>query len=171
MDAELLKTLGLVAGIGGIALGVFLLIFRDVVRRQIFGRLNKDQTYRLFRLILILTWSIAVLGMGAWVYANWVAGRGNTHSPTPTPLEAKVTLDAHTYDAEDLILRLTELTGNIMLDLRLGAKLKGRKVKFPSALDEVSLKTVLDSIFTEVGIRVDYVNEGGTIVIREKGAS
>lgn len=47
MDAELLKTLGLVVGIGGIALGVFLLIFRDVVRRQIFGRLNKESTMAL----------------------------------------------------------------------------------------------------------------------------
>lgn len=165
MDAELLKIVGLVAGIGGIALGVFLLIFRDVVRRQIFGQLNKDQTYRLFRLILVLTWSIAVLGIGAWVYADSMTRR------VSTPLESKVTQDAGTYDAEDLVLRLTENTGDIMLDRSLGAKLKGRRVKFPSELNSVSLKTVLNSIFTEVGIRVDYVNEGGTIVIREKGAS
>jgi hypothetical protein len=166
MDAELLKILGQVAGIGGVAIGVFLLIFRDVVRRQIFGRLNKDQTYRLFRLILILTWSIAVLGIGAWMYANRVAARGSI----PSPLESEVTQDAGTYDAEELVLKLAENTGGVMLDLGLGAKLKGRRVKFPSELNSVSLKTVLDSIFTEVGIRVDYVNEGGTIVIREKGA-
>jgi hypothetical protein len=36
MDAELLKALGQVLGIGGLALGIFFLLFREVIRKSIF---------------------------------------------------------------------------------------------------------------------------------------
>ena len=49
MDTELIKTVGQVAGIGGIALGVFLLLFRDLIRKQIFPTLAKREGYRLLR--------------------------------------------------------------------------------------------------------------------------
>jgi len=35
MNAELLKTLGQIAGIGGISLGVLFLIFRDIIQKKI----------------------------------------------------------------------------------------------------------------------------------------
>ena len=35
MDTELLKVVGQVAGIGGLALGVFLLLFREIIRKKI----------------------------------------------------------------------------------------------------------------------------------------
>ncbi len=68
MELEILKTVGQVAGIGGIALGVLLLVFRDVVRQQIFPQLTKEQAYRLLTTIIVLVWSVAVLGVGAWVW-------------------------------------------------------------------------------------------------------
>ena len=34
MEAEVLKTVGQIAGIGGISLGVFLLLFRDIIRKK-----------------------------------------------------------------------------------------------------------------------------------------
>lgn len=68
MDAKILEALGQVAGIGGIALGVFLLLFRDVIRQKIFPQLTKNQAYRLLRLTLVLVWSVAVLGIAAWVW-------------------------------------------------------------------------------------------------------
>ncbi len=39
MDADVLKVVGQVAGIGGLALGVFLLLFRDIIRKNIFPKL------------------------------------------------------------------------------------------------------------------------------------
>jgi hypothetical protein len=41
MDTELLKTLGQIAGIGGLVLGVFLLLFRDLIRKPISLMLRK----------------------------------------------------------------------------------------------------------------------------------
>lgn len=59
MDAHILKIVGQIAGVAGIALGVFLLLFRDVIRKQIFSKLTRDQSFKLFALILVLVWSVA----------------------------------------------------------------------------------------------------------------
>ena len=84
MDAEVLRTVGQVAGIGGIALAVVMTIFREVIRKSIFPKLDPDSGYRLLRLILVLTWSVAVAGVGAWLMAKqW--------ERPPAPVAEKVT--------------------------------------------------------------------------------
>jgi hypothetical protein len=69
LEAEVLKTVGQIGGIGGIALGVMLFLFRDIIRKNIFPKLPAEKAYRLLRLITVCVWSLAVLGMGAWVFA------------------------------------------------------------------------------------------------------
>src|SRR4051795_10037192 len=70
MDAQLLKTVGQAAGIGGLALGGFLLLFRDIIRKNIFPKLPAAEAYRLLRLITGAVWSVAVVGILAWVYVE-----------------------------------------------------------------------------------------------------
>src|SRR3982750_2049400 len=70
MDAETLKVVAQVAGIGGIALAVLLMVFREVIRKNSFPSLSQQEGYRLLRLVIISTWSIAIIGVGAWVYAK-----------------------------------------------------------------------------------------------------
>ena len=70
MDADVLKIVGQVAGIGGLALGVFLLLFRDIIRKNIFPKLPPAEAYRLLRLITGAVWSVAIVGIGAWVYTS-----------------------------------------------------------------------------------------------------
>ena len=70
MEAEVLKTVGQIAGIGGLALGVFLLLYRDIIRKNIFPTLPPNDAYRLLRLITIAVWSVAIVGIGAWVYVS-----------------------------------------------------------------------------------------------------
>ncbi len=74
MEAELLITFGQIAGIGGIALGVFLLLFRDIIRKNIFPKLPALEAYRLLRVITLAVWSIAVVGIGAWVLVSYGSG-------------------------------------------------------------------------------------------------
>lgn len=69
-DVETLKILGQVAGIGGLALGVFLLLFREIIRKNVFPMLPAEKAYKLLRLITIAVWSIAVVGVCAWVYTT-----------------------------------------------------------------------------------------------------
>ena len=70
MDFHTLKTLGQIAGIGGIAIGAVILIFRDVIRKNIFPKLERNHAYNIIRIILILTWSIGVVGIIAYVYVK-----------------------------------------------------------------------------------------------------
>jgi hypothetical protein len=65
-NMETLKTLGQIAGIGGIALGIFLLLYRDAIRRLVLSRLPATESYKIMRLFLILVWSVAVIGMLIW---------------------------------------------------------------------------------------------------------
>ena len=71
---ETIESFGQIAGIGGIGLGVLLFIFRDIVRKKIFANLTKEQSFRLLRLITVLTWSIAALGIVAWVWGGSIGG-------------------------------------------------------------------------------------------------
>lgn len=77
MDIEILNKLSKTAGIAGVGFGVFLLIFRDVIRKNSFPILKKDHAYSLLRLVVILTWSVAVLGIIGWLLS------GNVPKPNP----------------------------------------------------------------------------------------
>jgi hypothetical protein len=70
MNEGLFETLGKVAGIGGVAFGVLLLIFQEVIRKNVFPKLSDESAYRAIRLILVLTFLIAALGIGAWIYVS-----------------------------------------------------------------------------------------------------
>ncbi len=69
-EFDLIKTVGQIAGIGGIALGVFLRIFKEIIRKKIFPMLTKEQAYRLLSRISTYTFIIALVGIGAWVYTS-----------------------------------------------------------------------------------------------------
>jgi len=80
MDTELLKVVAQAAGIGGIALGVLLLLFREVIRKNLFPNFSREQGYRLIRLVVSLTFAIAVLGIGAWVWVQKPPGADKAES-------------------------------------------------------------------------------------------
>lgn len=81
-----LKVLGQVAGIGGLALGVLLLIFREVVRKNIFPNLAQAQAYRLIRLLVTFTFITAIAGIAAWVFIQRQQGQVPIAAfPTATP--------------------------------------------------------------------------------------
>src|SRR3954469_2316136 len=70
MELQVLKTVGQVAGIGGLALGVFLRLFRDIIRKHIFPKLPAAKASRLLRLITGAVWSVTIVGILAWVYVQ-----------------------------------------------------------------------------------------------------
>lgn len=70
IDPEILKVVGQFAGIGGIAIGALIIIFRDIIRKNIFPSLVKREAYRLLILIVILVWSVAIAGIVAWVLVH-----------------------------------------------------------------------------------------------------
>ena len=74
---DVLVELGKIAGIAGICVGAFTLIFRDVIRKKIFPTLPAGHAYRLLRLIIVCAWSIALIGIVLWQLPVIVAGDGN----------------------------------------------------------------------------------------------
>jgi hypothetical protein len=90
MSDSALTVFGQVAGIGGLALGVLLLLYREVLRRRIFPQLSREQGYRIIRLIIVLTWTVAIIGIASWVYTSTreppTVPRGGNWSPYGPPL-------------------------------------------------------------------------------------
>ncbi len=65
-----LGVVGQVAGIGGLALGVLLLVLRDIIRKNIFPKFKDERlAFRLLRLIVVTVWTVAILGIVAWAIA------------------------------------------------------------------------------------------------------
>lgn len=81
MESNIIKIVGQIAGIGGLALGVLLIIFRDVLRQKIFPALSKEHAFRIIRLIIVFTFLIAVIGIAAWVYTLSLAQRNEKILP------------------------------------------------------------------------------------------
>jgi hypothetical protein len=79
---DTLATLGTIAGIGGISLGVFSLIVLALVRSGIFPRLGEGSAYRLLLLLIIACWTIGAGGVIAYVLQN---GKGHQAAEQTTP--------------------------------------------------------------------------------------
>ncbi|MDX6444408.1 MAG: hypothetical protein QOH71_1482 [Blastocatellia bacterium] len=70
------ETWAKVAGIGGAALGALVIIFRSVIYSKLLSVLTKRQSFFVLVLIIVLTWTTALAGIGAWVYIE----RDKAHS-------------------------------------------------------------------------------------------
>ena len=68
METQLLESVGKIAGIGGLALGVFVLLFEEVIRKNIFPMLSDDHASGLIRQFMYLTFVVAVCGIVSWTY-------------------------------------------------------------------------------------------------------
>jgi hypothetical protein len=81
VELSLLKSLGQIAGLGGLSVGVVLLVFRNLLRQRIFPRLDRAQAYSFMNRIALLTWLIGVGCIAAW---TWIETR-------PAPLSVHAT--------------------------------------------------------------------------------
>jgi hypothetical protein len=105
MDAKLIEIVGKTAGIGGIALGVSFLLFRNFIRKNIFPTLSDKSAYRLIRQFLYLTFGLAILGITAWVFVS-VAGANDRKNQSGNGAVLEVTNTEFTHDAEfDVMVR------------------------------------------------------------------
>ena len=82
MESRILSSLGKIAGVGGIALGVFLLIYKGVLQQQLLplAGLGSAQGFAIILSLMIMTFGIAGIGLIAWLIARSV----DTESPVTT---------------------------------------------------------------------------------------
>ena len=83
MDLSQLKFLGEVAGIGGLAIGVVLLLGRPLIDKL--GILPPAQRGPVVRLIAGGAFGIGVLGIGAWLIASMTGGPAATTAGNQSP--------------------------------------------------------------------------------------
>jgi hypothetical protein len=102
MDAQILRAVGSIAGLAGLAVGMILLLYREIVRKNIFPTLTKRDAYRLLRNLAVLAWSIAVVGIFCWVWSTTILHPQQpaaTASPAPAaelPVVAGTVVDQAT---------------------------------------------------------------------------
>lgn len=135
-SSSVLKVVGQVAGIGGLALGVLLLIFRDVIRKNIFPSLDKIQAYRILRLIIVSTFLIAALGIGAWVYVQTIKKLGDIDINA-----AKAALNIPSFDNS------------------LEPDVSGRSVETPSKFNTFMIENEDRVVYLSVYLAEDMVRE------------
>lgn len=102
MNGDLFKIAGAVAGIGGIAFAAVVYIFREVIRREIFPQLTREQAYKLLNRIVVLTFIIGVLGVIAYLAVNLFNGpQRPTPTSTPTPIPETAELSGTVFDQNE----------------------------------------------------------------------
>jgi hypothetical protein len=83
MDYSVVETFAKYAGLGGLALGIFLFLFRDIIRKNIFSQLTKVHSYKLLSQITVLIWTLSLFGLGGWVYIESVGVSSSARSKLP----------------------------------------------------------------------------------------
>jgi hypothetical protein len=64
--ANLFQTLAGAAGLAGISIGFVLLIFREIIKKNIFPKLSAEHAYRILRLVILLTFGVGFFGIAGW---------------------------------------------------------------------------------------------------------
>lgn len=102
---EFIKDWGMIAGLAGLALGVFLILFREVIRKNIFAKLTKKQSYTIIIFFMILVWTLSLFSIFQYY-------RAKQNSVQPS---VQLTFYVHgPRGKQDIIL---ENTGNLIVDL------------------------------------------------------
>ena len=101
METNILRSVGKVAGLGGLALGVFLLIFQGVLQKQFLPQagLASAQAFAIILSLMILTFGIAGIGMIAWLVSRTIGPKASVPLPAMGTLAALivVVIGAATY--------------------------------------------------------------------------
>src|SRR5262245_60014668 len=94
METNILRTVGKVAGLGGIALGVFLLVFQGVLQKQFLPQagLSPAQAFAIILSLMILTFGIAGIGMIAWLVSRTIGPKAAVPLPALGTLAGLIVL-------------------------------------------------------------------------------
>lgn len=142
MDYSLFKIAGAVAGIGGLALASVVYVFREVIRKEIFPQLTKQQAYGLLNRIVVLIFVTGLLGIIAYVTVNW-------RNQSPGRSVAKPTNERVTPS-----LPKAELSGTVVDQYE--KPIQGAKITIDDIVGMTPVETSSDGIFTLRDIQKKY---------------
>jgi hypothetical protein len=115
-DLDIIKAFSKVAGIGGVALALFLTVSKEIIRKKIFPTLTKKQAFNVVRLIIVLTWLLAIFGLVAWFFYERYPEKGSmikvalhgkvyeVKGESKVPIRsARITIDGYPFKATSKI--------------------------------------------------------------------
>lgn len=165
MDNNLFKIVGAIAGIGGIGLASVVYIFREIIRKEIFPQLTKEQAYKLLNRIVILTFTVGFSGIIAYVIVSSRSGALTStrtpdeqrRSPTPvvpnvvqTPSQAPTKIEnrnkARSAEAPSPVLPTVRLSGFVVDENE--KPLPGAKISIDDFADMKPVETASNGSFT-----------------------
>jgi len=97
-----LGSLAKICGVAGVSLGIFFLLFKEIIRKKLFSTLTKNQSYQILRLIILCCFGVAALGL---IYGFLTYGKIKS--------DTKATLKTDTVNYEPLKL---ERKGVVVVD-------------------------------------------------------
>lgn len=180
MSGHLIEIVGKTAGIGGIALGILLVIFRDIIRK-LFPNLTRKQTYNLLVLMVSLVWTIALAGLASWTYvsARPVSNLGSPRETRQSSIERDVELVNLGYVLSTyLVTQLTDPHGDhSQLTKVLQEHYASLHLTMPESKDLAELKRSTefmlqgdrDSQCFYLGFSLAHVHELGDIMVLHRG--
>jgi hypothetical protein len=92
----ILRVVGGVAGLAGLAVGMILLLYREILTKSVFPTLSKKDAYRLLRSIALLSWSVAICGIVAWAWSTALLHRSAAADSTAPLVVAGTVVDQTT---------------------------------------------------------------------------
>ncbi|PWJ86913.1 hypothetical protein C8D77_12011 [Mesorhizobium loti] len=94
VEGKLLSSLGKIAGIGGVALGIFLLLFQGVLQQKFMPGtgLDSSHAFAVIMSLMLLTFGVAAIGVFAWLIARTTGPQTPVSGPILTILTALIVL-------------------------------------------------------------------------------
>lgn len=110
MELEGLQKIATVAGIGGLSLGTLMLIFRQIIRKNIFPKLTKRQSFNILVLIITLSFAIAVIGLVSYQYIEYNRNKSNHIIPNEEMTEFETLKPYDTILSNDTIRQIDTIS-------------------------------------------------------------
>lgn len=100
MNLDLMKSFAQIAAPAGIAIGAYFYIARDVVAKNIFPNLTKQNAFHIIIFVVFSAWTVALAGIAAWVYVTFQSSSNTTAVAAYPPISME-TLKNLTYRMGD----------------------------------------------------------------------
>lgn len=123
MELNIFKLFGQVAGIGGLTLAILFLIFRDIIKKKVFKTMSATQSYKIFRMIIVFLFVLALVGIFSWVYSGSFQGKKADNSGGVINLDSIITFK----EIKDADQKMNALDMNVTED---SLKLRFRSTEF-----------------------------------------
>ena len=151
MDSSIIEKLLAGAGLGGVCVGILLLLFRETLRAAFLSKLSRDHSFQIVKAIIWLTWSIAIIGLLAWVGLRALEING-AKQLLSRPVET-IEVQRPTLELYKLEKRIPDKTPGAIVE---AANIELQYIQVRGLENKTLEKKINESIKSIIGVNEDY---------------